>query len=88
MKKIICLFLLLGGCTTVPTPTHVVDNLVPIPVLCKQTVKKQIPSIDDAKPNLPLEEQNVILRTTIAQQKSYIVELEAGVVGCGGIIEP
>jgi hypothetical protein len=34
----------------------------------------------------PLEEQNAAFRESIAELKSYIVALEAGIIGCGGKI--
>jgi hypothetical protein len=34
----------------------------------------------------PLEEQDAAFRETIAQLKAYIIQLEAGITGCGGKI--
>lgn len=93
-KLVIIAALLVAGCNdnklpslpAPPTNTTVVTRDVPIPVLCKVEIARARTKIDDAQKGLVLEEQNTILRQTIAQQKSYIVALEAGIIGCGGKI--
>lgn len=92
MKKLALLGLLaLTACgehvATIPPPpknTEVVNNDVPVPVLCKAEITKAQIAIDAAEKGLALEQQNAILRETIAQQKAYIQALEAGIIGCGG----
>jgi cell division protein FtsB len=94
--KILTLFaaLMLSACATTDLPklppapinttTITVDR--PVPVLCKVDIKKVLISIDTAQIKMKLEEQNAMLRASVAQQKKYITKLEAGVIGCGGKI--
>ena len=70
-----------------PVVNNVVTNDVPVPVLCKAEIAKAQSAIDTAKTGLALEEQNAILRQSLAEQQAYIKALEAGVVGCGGKIK-
>jgi hypothetical protein len=74
MKRLIVLLpLLLTGCfennRVNSTPTEVINNQVAVPVLCRATVKKQSAGIDTAKTGMSLEEQNAMLRSSLAQQK-------------------
>jgi hypothetical protein len=70
-----------------PENSQVIKNDVPVPVLCKAEIAKAEIAIDKAEEGLKLEEQNAMLRQTIAEQKAYIKALEAGVIGCGGSIK-
>jgi hypothetical protein len=96
MKKLAILALLsLAACgdkhvETIPKPpenTEVVQNDVPIPVLCTVEIAKAEIAIDKAERGLKLEQQNAMLRQTIAEQKAYIKSLEAGIIGCGGKVK-
>lgn len=97
MKKILALagFTLLAACggqhpATLPPPpknTEVVQQDIPVPVLCKAEIQKAKVKLDDMQEGKPLEEQNAAFRATIAQQKAYIIQLEAGIIGCGGKIK-
>jgi len=96
MKKLSVLaFFALAACggdkvVSIPTPpqnTTVIHNDVPIPVMCKVEIEKAKIAINEAKRDLKLEEQNAILRQTIAQQAAYIKSLEAGIIGCGGALK-
>lgn len=93
MKKLAILaFLALAACggdgvEKIPKPpknSDVIQNDVPVPVLCKAEIEKAEIAIDKAEEGLKLEQQNAMLRETIAQQKAYIKALEAGIIGCGG----
>lgn len=93
MKK--CLMILgcmsLVGCSTTskdPTNLEIVTRDVPVPVLCQVEIDRAKFAINQAEAGLILEEQNAILRKTIAEQKAYIVALETGIIGCGGKINP
>ena len=97
MKKILALagFTLLAACggkhpATIPPPpknTEVVEQKIPVPVLCKTEIERAKVKLDSMEEGKPLEEQNAAMRETIAQQKSYILALEAGIIGCGGKIK-
>lgn len=96
MKKILALagFFALAACgqhpATLPPPpknTEVVQQNIAIPVLCKVELAKAKTKLDDMETGKPLEEQTAAMRATIAQQKSYIIQLEAGIIGCGGKIK-
>lgn len=97
MKKILALagFTLLAACgdkhdLTLPPPpknTEVVQQDIPVPVLCKVEIHKAKTKLDEMEEGHPLEEQNAAMRETIAQQKAYIIQLEAGIIGCGGKIK-
>lgn len=94
MKKLIIIgFLALAACAhgpTIPDVPHnsdVIQNDVPVPVLCKAEIERAQIAIDNAEKGLELEQQNAMLRQTIAQQRAYIQALEAGVIGCGGTIK-
>lgn len=97
MKKILALagFTLLAACggkhdLTLPPPpknTEVVQQDIPVPVLCKVEIQKARVKLDEMEEGKPLEEQNAAMRETIAQQKAYIIQLEAGIIGCGGKIK-
>lgn len=79
-----------GHVDTLPPPpknTQTQDVNIAVPVLCKVTIKKGSADVDEANTGLPLEQQNTILRKSLAQQKAYIIELESGVVACGGAID-
>lgn len=96
MKAILALagFMMLAACgdkgdLELPKPpknTEVVEQDIPVPVLCKAEVQQAKIKLDSMVEGKPLEEQNAAFRETIAQQKSYIVLLEAGIIGCGGKI--
>ena len=98
MKKILALtlFTLLAACggkkddLTLPPPpknTEVVQQNIPVPVLCKVEMARAKTKLDDMEEGKKLEEQNAAFRETIAQLKSYIIALEAGIIGCGGKID-
>lgn len=97
MKKALALigFTLLAACgdkhnLTLPPPpknTEVVEQKIPVPVLCKVEIARAKVKLDDMVEGKPLEEQNAAFRETIAQQKSYIIALEAGIIGCGGKVK-
>lgn len=97
MKKILVLAccMTLAACAgnkdiTLPKPpknTDVVIQTVPVPVLCTVELERAKVKLDDMEEGKPLEEQNAAMRETIAQQKSYIIALEAGIIGCGGKIK-
>jgi len=84
--------LLLAACgqkkaITLPPPpknTEVVQQDIAIPVLCKVEIQRAQVKLDTMETGRPLEEQNAAFRATIAELKSYIVALEAGIIGCGG----
>lgn len=94
MKHILALasFGLLAACggkhvDTLPPPpknTEVVEQKIPVPVLCKVEIQKAKVKLNELKSGEKLEVQNAALRETIAQQQAYILALEAGIVGCGG----
>lgn len=91
---ILVLFVSLAACGHVdqlpPSPEKpavVLDRDVPVPVLCTVELERVKASIDKAEKGMTLEGQNSMLRQTIAEQKSYIVQLEAGIIGCGGKIK-
>lgn len=97
MKKILALalFTMLAACggkkenLTLPPPpknTEVVQQNIPVPVLCKAEIQRAKVKLDDMEEGKPLEQQNAAMRETIAQLKSYVVALEAGIIGCGGKI--
>jgi len=69
-----------------PVNTVVVTNDRPVPVLCRAEINRARTAIDVAQRGMKLEQQNAMLRTTIAQKESYIKLLEAGIIGCGGKI--
>jgi predicted small lipoprotein YifL len=69
-----------------PKTTEVVEQKIPVPVLCTVEIARQRTKLDRMEQGQPLEEQNAAMRESIAQQKSYIVMLEAGIIGCGGKI--
>ena len=97
MKKILALagFTLLAACgqkesLTLPPPpqnTEVVTQDVPVPVLCTVEIQRAKFKLDEMKKGKPLEEQNAAFRETIAQMQSYILSLEAGIIGCGGKVK-
>jgi hypothetical protein len=68
-------------------PAEVITRDVPVPVLCTVEIERVQAAIDNAQTGMKLEGQNAMLRQTIAEQKAYIVKLEAGVTGCGGKIK-
>lgn len=75
---------------TLPAPpktTEVVEQKIPVSVLCTVDIKRAKVKLDEMETGHPMEEQNAAMRETIAQQKSYIVQLEAGIIGCGGKIK-
>lgn len=96
MKKILALagFFALAACgqkedLTLPPPpknTEVVQQDIPVPVLCKVEIDRAKVKLDSMENGKPLEEQTAAMRETIAQQQSYIIQLEAGIIGCGGKI--
>lgn len=95
MRKILAILglVVLSACGekvgTLPPPpknTEVVEIKVPVPVLCTVEIARQRTKLDRMESGRPLEEQNAAMRESIAQQKSYIVMLEAGIIGCGGKI--
>lgn len=87
--------MLLAACgdkhpATLPPPpktTEVVKQDIAIPVLCKVELARAKVKLDTMEEGRPLEEQNAAFRETIAGLKSYIVALEAGIIGCGGKID-
>lgn len=97
MKKILVLAscMTLAACAgkgniTIPPPprnTDVVIQNVPVPVLCTVELERAKTKLDEMEEGRPLEEQNAAMRETIAQLKSYIIALEAGIIGCGGNIK-
>lgn len=70
-----------------PKNSEVITQEVPVPVLCTVELEKAKIKLDSMEKGRPLEEQNAAMRETIAQQKSYIIALEAGIIGCGGKIK-
>lgn len=66
--------------------TKVVEQQVPVPQLCKVEIQKSKTDIEQAPRGLKLEQQNTILRKSVAQLKAYATALEAGILGCGGKI--
>lgn len=66
-----------------PTPPEPKQQVV----VCNAETSKAPTDLDKAKTGLPLEEQNAILRTSLAQLKTYVIELEASFVQCGGKIK-
>ena len=77
-----------GGIDPGPPPEkEIVIKEVPVPVVCKNEVTKPQIDIDGANPEAPLEEQNSILRSTIAQLMVYVNDLRAGFEGCGGKVK-
>ena len=95
MKKLIiaALALTLAACgehpATLPPPpktTEVVTRDIPVPVLCTVELKRAKVKLNDLQKGSKLEEQNAALRESIAQQQAYIIQLEAGIIGCGGKI--
>jgi len=70
-----------------PQNTKVVQQDIPVAVLCKVEIARARTKLDDMEEGKALEEQNAAFRETIAQQKSYIIALEAGIIGCGGKIK-
>ncbi len=99
MKKLVFIgmaALVLAGCETTggghvdpgpPPKVQIVIKEVPVPVMCKVVVGKPTIGIEDAKPDMDLEDQNSVLRQTIAQQAVFITDLIAGLVGCGGSVK-
>lgn len=97
MKKILALaaLTLLAACgqkesITLPPPpknTEVVTQNIPVPVLCTVELERAKVKLSEMKEGKDLEEQTAAMRETIAQQKSYIIQLEAGIIGCGGKIK-
>ena len=96
MKRILATagLLVLAACgqkekITLPPPpknTEVVTQNVPVPVLCSIELDRAKIRLNDMKEGKPLEEQTAAMRESIAQQKAYIIQLEAGIIGCGGKI--
>lgn len=70
-----------------PKNTEVITQDIPVPVLCTVELERAKIKLDTMEKGRPLEEQNAAMRETIAQQKSYIIALEAGIIGCGGKIK-
>jgi len=96
MKRFLALlgFMALAACgehpATLPPPpknTEVVDQKIPVPVLCKVEIERAKIKLDEMKQGKPLEEQDAAMRQTIAQQQAYILQLEGGIIGCGGKIK-
>ena len=95
MKKVIILAAIslsacnIGHVNTIPpapSTVTVVHDSVPIPVLCATQVTRHKADIDTAKTGTPLEDQDAMLRASVAQQRSYIATLESSIIGCGGKI--
>ena len=100
MKKImvitVAVALMLGGCAhtdsggirDIPDAPgegpEIIEKEVPVPVLCEVEVTAPQMDIYSVPEDATLEEQNAAVRSTIAQQATYILDLIAGVVGCGG----
>jgi uncharacterized lipoprotein YajG len=83
---------LLNGCSTKtlrvpPANLEVVTRDVIVPVLCKATVNRSKVAADAAVQGLPLEQQNAILRGSVAVLKGNQKRLESAVIGCGGTVE-
>lgn len=77
--------------TACATPPKVATNPVSTPVVqkvavCNASVKRKQTDLDKAKPGMRLEEQNTVMRKSLAQLKEYVIELEASFVECGGKI--
>lgn len=97
MKKHLALLglLALAACGKKPLPTlppppkitEVVEQKIPVPVLCKVEIERAKTKLDNMETGKAMEEQNAAFRETIAQLKSYIVQLEAGIIGCGGKVK-
>lgn len=96
MKTALALIMLIGlsACgkqtITLPPPpknTEVVTQNIPVPVLCTVQIERAKTKLDEMQEGKPLEEQNAAFRQTIAQQQSYIVALEANIIGCGGKVK-
>lgn len=80
---------LMTACTTAPKSRPVVQ---PIPAqvsvaVCSVTVERKNTDLDRAKVGMRLEEQNTVIRKSLAQLKEYVIELEASFVECGGKIK-
>lgn len=80
---------LMTACTTAPKSRPVVQ---PIPAqvsvaVCSATVERKNTDLDRAKVGMRLEEQNTVIRKSLAQLKEYVIELEASFVECGGKIK-
>lgn len=90
MKKwiIIPVVSLLAACASTPKSHPVVQ---PIPttqvVICDVSVKRKSTDLDHARTGMRLEEQNTVMRKSLAQLKEYVIELEASFVECGGKIK-
>jgi hypothetical protein len=69
-----------------PSLTDKVEVKVPVAVLCEVEIDRAKVKLDEMEQGRPLEEQDAAFRETIAQLKAYIIQLEAGITGCGGKI--
>lgn len=89
MKKFIpIIFLALAACSGRP-PAHLpTAPEAPKQVLvCNAEVTRNQLDIDKTRTGLPLEQQNAVLRTSLAQLKTYVIELEASLTQCGGKVK-
>ncbi len=89
MKKyIVILFLALAACAGrpaahLPTPPEPTKQVL----VCDREVSRTPLDIDKTRTGLPLEQQNAVLRTSLAQLKTYVIELEASFTQCGGKVK-
>lgn len=65
---------------------EIIEKEVPVPVVCEVVVNAPARDIYGVDEDATLEEQNAALRGTIAQQAAYILDLAAGLIGCGGTV--
>lgn len=69
-----------------PKDLEIIQEKVPVPVLCTVTVTRPALEIDSLPEGEDLEVQNAALRASIAQQETFITDLVAGIIGCGGTV--
>lgn len=92
MKKymIMPFLLMVSACASTPKKPLMIQ---PIPAaqtqvaVCDVTVKRKSTDMDTAHTGMRLEEQNTVMRKSLAQMKEYTIELEASFVECGGKIK-
>lgn len=82
---------LVSACASTPKKPLMIQ---PIPaaqtqqvIVCNATVKRKSTDMDTAHTGMRLEEQNTVMRKSLAQMKEYTIELEASFVECGGKIK-
>lgn len=88
MKKLILIPLfILAACSARHPINSTPQPIIQKVAVCSASVDRKTPDIDKAKPGLRLEEQNTVMRKSLAQLKEYVIELEASFVECGGKIK-